>query len=71
VNWLDTDHPFFRPLWIRVAVVAVCFTWAFLEWLVGSPLWGVIAFGVGAYAAWAFFIAFNPRDPDETRQKQE
>ena len=20
---LDTDHPFFRPLWIRIAVVAV------------------------------------------------
>lgn len=71
MNWLDTDHPFFRPLWIRIAVVAVCIAWGALEALVGSPFWAVISLGLGAYTAWAFFIAFNPRDPDETRQKQD
>ncbi|TIM59821.1 MAG: DUF3329 domain-containing protein, partial [Mesorhizobium sp.] len=24
----DSEHPFFRPLWRRVAIVAVCLVWA-------------------------------------------
>ena len=57
----DLNHPFFRPLWRRVAVVAVCLGWAGFELATGSPLWAVIFGGLGLYAAWGFFFAFDPR----------
>jgi hypothetical protein len=58
---LDTDHPFFRPLWIRIGLVAVCFGWAVLEFATANPFWGVIFLGFGGYAAYGFFFDFNPR----------
>jgi len=59
-KFLDTDHPFFRPLWIRILLVAVCAGWGILEFVTGSPFWGVLFLGLGAYAAWGFFMDFNP-----------
>lgn len=59
---IDTDHPFFRPRWIRILVVAICVGWSLLEFTLGSGVWGTLFLGIGAYAAWAFFL-----DPDRTR----
>ena len=39
-KFLDTDHPMFRPLWVRLLVVAVCLGWAAFEFIDGSPFWG-------------------------------
>lgn len=58
----DLDHPFFRPLWIRVAVVAACLGWAVFEIVAGSPGWALLFGAIGAYSGYRFFIAFNPRD---------
>ena len=55
----DMDHPFFRPLWVRLAVLAVCFGWALVELMSGSPGWAMIFGALGAYAGWSFF---GPRD---------
>lgn len=51
----DFDHPFFQPLWRRIAIVALCFGWAIVEFAVSSPIWGVIFAGIGLVAAWHFF----------------
>jgi hypothetical protein len=67
-KFLDTDHPMFRPLWVRVLIVALCLGWAALEFGLlrilglpaGSPFWGVLFLAIGLYAAWGFFIAFRP-----------
>ena len=59
-KFLDLDHPFFRPLWIRVLVVVLAGGWAVLEFVTGSPLWGVLFGAIAAYAAWGFFVDFNP-----------
>lgn len=59
-KFLDTDHPFFRPVWVRILVVAVCLGWAVLEFVTGAPFWGVIFGGLGAYAVWGFFFDFDP-----------
>jgi hypothetical protein len=56
----DNEHPFFRPLWRRVAVVAVCVAWSIFEFVNDAPMWGVIALGLGAYAVWQFFLNYNP-----------
>lgn len=56
----DSEHPFFRPLWRRVVVVAVCLVWAVFEFAVGEPLWGVIMMGFAGYAIWQLFISYAP-----------
>jgi hypothetical protein len=59
-KFLDTGHPMFRPLWVRVLIVALCTGWAVLEFATGSPFWGVLFLGLGTYAAWGFFVTFDP-----------
>ena len=58
----DYEHPFFRPLWRRIAVVAVCVIWAIIEFASGTPFWGVIALGFAAYAVWQFFYLYKRVD---------
>jgi hypothetical protein len=58
----DLDHPFFRPLWIRIAIVAACGLWTALEVAAGAAAWAVLFGGLGLYAAWRFFVTFNPRE---------
>lgn len=72
----DYEHPFFRPLWRRVAVVAVCVIWAGIEFASGTPFWGVIALGFAAYAVWQFFYLYKPvtekaATPDEPKAGAE
>ena len=64
-KFLDTDHPMFRPLWVRVLIVAVCLAWALVEYRTGSELWAMLFLGLGVYAAYNFFIGFQPKDPDK------
>jgi hypothetical protein len=59
-KFLDTEHPMFRPLWVRVLIVALCLGWAAFEFVDGSPFWGMIFLGLGGYAAYAFFAASGP-----------
>lgn len=61
----DHEHPFFRPLWRRVALVAACVVWAVIEYVGGSPTWGTIALAFGAYGAWQFFYLYKPADEAE------
>ena len=62
---LDPAHPFFAPLWRRVAIVAVTLAWALFEFVGGSPFWGIIFGAIGLYAAFQFFIAFPEKGPDD------
>ena len=62
---LDLQHPFFRPLWRRVVITAICLLWGLFEFAQGAPVWGVLFLGLGAICAWEFFVAFDPRTPDE------
>lgn len=59
----DTRHPFYRPLWRRVLIVAVCLVWGAVEFWYEAPFWGTIALGLGAYAAWTFLYAYDPDGP--------
>ncbi len=58
----DLDHPFFKPLWLRVVIVAVALGWALIELAGGSPFWAILFGALGVYAAYKFFFDFNPRD---------
>ena len=53
------DHPFYKPLGVRLAIVAVTAAWAAFEILYSKDgFWSVIAGGVCAYAVYAFLIAY-------------
>jgi hypothetical protein len=52
----ELQHPFFRPLWRRVLVVAICLGWAVFELATGSPFWAIIFGALGATAVWQLFL---------------
>lgn len=58
----DLDDAFYRPLWIRVLIVALALSWGLFEFASRAPLFGVIFVAIGLYAAWRFFVTFDPHD---------
>ena len=55
----DSEHPFLRPLWRRVALVGFCVAWAAWELWIAEPMWTTIAIGMAVYAAWAFLLNYK------------
>ena len=55
----DKDHPWFRPLWRRVLMVAICAAIAGWDLVSGNYGWALVFGGLGAYAVYIFFIAWN------------
>lgn len=62
----DADHPWFRPVWRRALMVAICAGVAAWDIWHGNYVWAVIFGGFGAYAVYIFFIAWNRDKPDGT-----
>ena len=63
-------HPWFAPLYRRIAVVAVCLFWLGLEAYGGEQIWFYAAVGITGYAIWALLISYKaPEDfPNDTRE---
>lgn len=53
----DFDHPFFDPLWRRIAVVVVCVGWGLFEFASGALPWGMLFIAIGGVAAYHLLIA--------------
>lgn len=51
---LDLENPFFAPLWIRIAVVAVMAVWGMFELSQGEYMWAIIFLGFAAICGWRF-----------------
>lgn len=60
----DAQNPFFRPVWRRVAITAVCLGWAVVEFLTGSPFFGILFGAVGIYCIHQFFVTFDHNDAE-------
>lgn len=58
---IDPANPFYRPLWVRVLIVAVCLGWALVEVANGAIVWAMFFAALGAYATWA--LLFTWKDP--------
>lgn len=54
----NQDHPFFRPLWRRGAIVIVTALWCLVEAYHGQTTWVYLTGAVCAYAIWTFFITY-------------
>lgn len=59
---LDLRHPVFRPLWRRVLLTAALIGWTVVELVYGNAFWALLIGGIGVYAAFVFFVAFDPSD---------
>ncbi|RUM07423.1 hypothetical protein [Rhizobium chutanense] len=76
---IDPKHPAYQRLWVRIAIVAVCFGWAGVELITGDPFWAVLAGGAGAYSFYMLFWTFKPQpevaaapaEPDAEEEQEE
>jgi hypothetical protein len=61
---IDPKHPFYRPLWRRIAIVGVCAAWFLFEILVSrDALFMPITAALVAYAAWVLLVGWKePQD---------
>jgi hypothetical protein len=62
-KFIDPDHPFYRPLWRRLLIVASCGLWTGVEFWNGASTWGMIFLAVTAYTAATLLIFFKPTPP--------
>lgn len=54
------NHPFYRPLWRRVALVATTVLWAGFEvFYTRDGFWTVLAIAVMAYCIWTFLLRWD------------
>lgn len=63
---INVNDPFYRPLWRRLAIIAVTLGWLGFELLVGRDgFWTTIAAGMAAMTIWFFLISWKepPSDP--------
>jgi len=61
-TFLNLRHPFFLPLWRRVAVIAVCLGWALFELISGAVFFAILFGALGVYAMREFFWSFDPAE---------
>ena len=62
------DHPWFKPLWRRVVVVALCFIWAGVElFAIHSWVWGAIFVAAGLYTGYHLLYRYTPPGPPQPR----
>ncbi|MDI6025768.1 DUF3329 domain-containing protein [Corticibacterium sp. UT-5YL-CI-8] len=65
----DTSHPFFRPLWRRILLVAFCVAWAGFELYMGSSFWATLVGGMAVLGAWQFLINYKPAPEPEAAKE--
>ena len=58
---LDLQNEFYRPLWIRVALLTVLFLWAIVEFFAGALIWGFLFVALAIIALWQWFVADWPQ----------
>lgn len=59
---IDADHPFYRPLWVRLVLVGICVGWTAVEFYNGQQTWGLIFLAVAAYAFAQLILFYKPSD---------
>jgi len=63
---IDFGHPWLRPLWRRVAVVALAAGWGLFELVSGSPGWALLFLALGAWLGWGLLLTYRPNDREDT-----
>ncbi|MBG1233164.1 DUF3329 domain-containing protein [Aestuariivirga litoralis] len=59
------ENPFYRPLWRRIAILAVTGGWAFYDGVIArEPIWTMVWGAIFVYSFYAFIINY-PKQPKE------
>lgn len=61
MKFIDPDHPFYKPLWVRLLIVIFCSAWTAVEFYNGENTWGMIFLAVAAYTACVLIIFYKPK----------
>ena len=56
---IDPSHPFYRRLWVRIAIPTVCISWALFETMFGSEGWAAFFWLVGSYSGYILVIKYR------------
>ena len=67
----DASHPFYRPLWRRVAIVAFTAVWALVEYRNDAPIWAALFAAISAWCAWFFFVVYKDSAEGVDRPDQQ
>ncbi|WEX79221.1 hypothetical protein PYH37_004928 [Sinorhizobium numidicum] len=67
LKFIDPDHPFYRPLWIRLLIVGLCAVWTAVEFMSDQTIWGMIFLAVTAYTACALLIFYKPKQSGDDK----
>jgi hypothetical protein len=62
---IDFENPFFKPMWIRVLVLAFLTAWGFFEFAAGEPAWSAVFLAISAFCGWRFATIDYNRDIGE------
>ena len=60
---IDTNHPLYRPLWVRLLIVGFCAAWAVVEFINNEPFWATIVGGIAVYSAYVLLLTYKPPVP--------
>lgn len=71
MKFFDFNDPFFKPLWLRIAVVALAAGWGGFEFYSGATFWGTLFVGAAGLAFWGLFVTFNPREPADPNKASD
>ena len=61
IKFIDPDHPFYRPLWVRLFIVVLCSGWTAFEFFQNETTWGMIFLAISTYTACVLLIFFKPK----------
>jgi hypothetical protein len=67
---IDTKHPFYRPLWVRVLIVSFCALWCGVEFYNHEPFWGTVVGGIAVYSAYVLLLGFKPSVDEAAKPEQ-
>jgi hypothetical protein len=59
---IDTSHPFYRPLGVRLAIVGLAAAWTTIEMIGKDMFWVVIAGATAVYVTYVLLIAYKPAE---------
>jgi len=57
-----SSHPFFDPLWRRIALVVFCLCWSGVEFYFANTMWGYLILAIAVYAGWAYLLTYKKSD---------
>ncbi|KJF73537.1 hypothetical protein [Agrobacterium arsenijevicii] len=57
---IDTSHPLYRRLWVRLLIVGFCAAWSVIEFVNREAFWGTVVGGVAVYSAYELLLKFKP-----------